>query len=396
MDKENYDKFQKIVNLEAFNDSFSELRKIDKEKTDEIEKSLKACIKETHAELMNSDEDSTEIRFLLYKERVELKAHASSYLSYSEMMATRENALWRFAFDLTNQFFNIISDALADYFDQKIEIMGSEITEEHDWYTGLVDSGKKAGSILNVSKKILKKGLDQLDDSILDNSEIVDTKSHIEQTLKKHLNLDQVSKDIGNIMEGAGKRYKDRWEQEIKTQAPDLSKLQAFSPADNVEMQIAFEFGAAEQTLIVGISSAILGSVGLAAGWHTLSYALLNVFPPIALFAAIGTLFVAFWTKDKALQSKFKQVKEAVNQYHKQFLLQIETGRIEGLGNQTLREAMGDQSKQIIKETLILWGKMISGNLTVEHYRILISGFEKHLACIDDYIGDLDKKKVVH
>jgi len=384
---------EKIIKLDSFNEVFLELKKIDSGKTKEIEVSLKNCINDIHSKLEKNNRDMANLRYLLYRESVELKAYVSSYLTYSEMMATRENTLWQFAFDLTEQFFELIANALADYFDEKLKIMISELEKNYKWHSGLKDSGKKVASIVNLSKKLVKKGFDKIGYDILDDREIVDTKSLVEYILNSHLHIDLVSKDIGRIMEEASNRYKSRWEQEIKTQSPDLNKLRAFSSHNNnLGINIGFEFGMAEQTFVIGISSAIVGTIGLAAGWHTLTYALLNVFPPIAVFAALGTLIVAVLTKDKALDNRKKQIKEAVKQYHKQFLLQIEVERIEELGNKNLREAMNEQSKQIIKETVRQWSKAISGKLNVEHYRMIISGFEKHLALIDECIKEIDKQ----
>lgn len=392
MDKKLKYDLKKILELDSFDKVFLQLKKIDSDKTKEIEKSLKMCVKEIHSKIEKSYNDTPNLKYLLYREAVELKAYASSYLTYSEMMATRENALWRFAFDLTEQFFDIISDALTEYFDVKLQIMFSELEKNYDWRTGLTDSGKKIASIANFSKDLLKKGLDGFGIDLLNEKEIIDTKSLVEHILASHLNLKLVSKDIGNIMKEASNRYKHKWEKEIKTQAPDLSKLRLFSSRNNnFKLNIGFELGMAEQTFAIGISSAVIGSIGLAAGWHTLSYALLNVFPPIAIFAALGTLIVAVLTKNKALENRKSQIKEAVKQYHKQFLLQIEMEKIKKLKNKTLREAMNEQSKKIINETVKQWSKAISGNFNIDHYRLIISGFEKHLALIDTCINKLDK-----
>jgi hypothetical protein len=52
---------------------------------------------------------------------------------------------------------------------------------------------------------------------------------------------------------------------------------------------------------------------------------------------------------------------------------------------------MIEQSKNIIHETVKQWGKAISGNLTVDHYRLLISAFTKHLMLIDDCLQEIEK-----
>lgn len=383
----------KILSLSAFDDVLSELEKIDKKKTSEIKSSLQNCIKDIHSEINKNKNDKNAIKYLLYKESVKLhKVYLSSYLSYSEMMATRENTLWKFAFNLTEQFFDIIADALDDYFNAKIKIMNSELEKDASWYTGIRDTTKRMGSLLNLSKKILDKGLDVVGlDETLDNQDIIDTQSIVEKLLNTHLDSKLIAKDISKIMKEANKRYKECWEKELKVQAPDLSKLKAFANyyGKNIDINIGFELGAAEQAFAVGITGAIVGTIGLSAGWHTITYAMLNVFPPIAIFAILGTVVVAVFTKEKALEYRKKQVREAVKQFHRHFLLQIEVEKLKELKNKSLREAMIEQSQNIIKETVKQWCRAISGELDVNHYRLLISAFTKHLMFIDDCIEKL-------
>ncbi|MBM4141668.1 MAG: hypothetical protein FJ242_09360 [Nitrospira sp.] len=385
---------EKITTLSSFSEVFSELKKVDQKKGDEIKKALNECVKDIHLQIQNSKGDFKNLKYLLYKESVEVKAHSSSYLSYSEMMAVRENALWKFAFNLTEQFFDIISNALDDYFRAKAEIINQELEQDATWYSGLRDTTKKMGSILNISKKLVKEGLETVGLSmVMDDKELVDTHGIVEKLLDKHLSPKEVSKDIAKIMKKAHKQYKGSWEKEIKIQAPDLSKIKAFASmyGKKLPISIGFELGAAEQTFAVGISGAIAGTIGLAAGWHTLTYALLHVFPPVAIFAILGTVVVAVLTKDKALEKRKTHVKEAVKQYHRHFLLQIEVEKLQQLNNKTLREAMIEQSKNIVQETVKQWGQAISGNLTVDHYRLLVAAFTKHLILIDDCLHAIEE-----
>src|SRR4030042_7095552 len=153
---------EKIIALSSFSSVFDKLRKVDANKCEEIEKALKHCVNDIHVQLQNSMGDMTNLKYLLYKESVELKAHSSSYLSYSEMMAMRENALWKFAFDLTEQFFIIIAEALDKYFDAKIEIMNKELENDSSWYSGIRDATRKMGTVLNIARKLLKEGFEKV------------------------------------------------------------------------------------------------------------------------------------------------------------------------------------------------------------------------------------------
>ena len=162
-----------------------------------IENSLKQCVKDIHKGIVDSQKDYDKLKYLLLKESIEIKAHSSSYLSYSETMAIRENALWKFAATLTEQFFDIISDALDEYFKAKIKIMDSELNKDSKWYTGMRDSSKKLGVVINYQKKLLKKGIDKIGlNKFLDNNEMINTQSIVEQLLAFHLSSKQVSNSI--------------------------------------------------------------------------------------------------------------------------------------------------------------------------------------------------------
>lgn len=55
---------------------------------------------------------------------------------------------------------------------------------------------------------------------------------------------------------------------------------------------------------MIGIGSAVAGSIGLAMGWHTITHALLNVFPPVAIFALVASIAGGFATKKEAVKKE--------------------------------------------------------------------------------------------
>jgi len=151
---------KKVISLESFDEVFKQLREIDNIKTNQVEESLKSCIKDIHDEIAKNINDNKSLKYLLYKEFIVLKEHSSAYLTGNSMMASRENTLMKFANIISEQFFSIINNALEEYFNKKIEIMYLNIEKNSNWYSGLNDSAKKMGSIINSSKKLIKKSID--------------------------------------------------------------------------------------------------------------------------------------------------------------------------------------------------------------------------------------------
>jgi hypothetical protein len=384
---------KQIIDFTAYNDIISKLIEIDEEHATNIYVSLTSALKENHKAILEAQESRDKLRYLLYREAVEIKAYTSSYLSYSETMATREANLWHFALTVTEQFFNLIFDGLDDYFLAKKKIMIMETERQCNWHSTITDSSIKALGILNYAKKALKATNNYMGLGLnIDEQDVVNTNTIVEELLSKHLEPKQVSIDMAKIMEEAQKRISQVWEKQIVEQSPDFSQLKAFASNanDNLMPTFNFELGAAEQTLLVGFTGALIGTFGLAFGWHTLAYAMIHVFPPIAIFTILATLGVAFFTKERALENRIKQVEKAVNSYHKYFIVQIDTTKFSELENKTLREAMIDKSKEIITQTLRKWQEIISGNLTTEHYRIIIGATTEHLKLIDKCFDELN------
>jgi len=150
------DQLDRIIQLSEFSGVFNELKHVDLTQGYTIEKALWECLKATCQGLSESKDDKAALRYWLYRHSVELKAHASSYLSYSEMMATREAALWKFTLNITEQFFLLVFDALEEYFEAKTRIMIQGVEEDSSWYVDLRDTAKKAGAAINYAKQLLK------------------------------------------------------------------------------------------------------------------------------------------------------------------------------------------------------------------------------------------------
>jgi len=381
---------EQIISLDSYRPALLKLQQIDQAQTKLIETALTAATLETHNGMHEAENNGDRLRYWLYREAVEIKAHTSSYLSYSEMMATREANLWKFTLGSTDQFFETVFDELDTYFATKKNRMLADCNEKSTWYSGLADSSKKILTPVNLAKKKVGEAAEKLGVE-LPEGDIVDTKSIVERLLDKHVNPNDLKTDITRILGRAGDRFTENWKKQIQSQAPDLSSLKAFASnsATISAPAIAFQFGIPEQTLAMGIAGGVAGVVGLAAGWHTLTYALINVFPPVAIFSVIAAVSLAILTQNRTMENRQSQIAEVVNQYHRQLLLHIDSQRIQELNGQTMRDAINQQNRTIVKNTLEQWQKMISGNLTTEHYRLLVGATTTHLLLVEKALANV-------
>ena len=417
-------KLDAVRRLEAFEAVFGELRAVDPEIGANIETALRNQLAANHDLLVQAEGNPDRLRYALYREGVELNSHIATFLRYSETMAQREAALWKFALGATDQFFDLVFDALDDYFAAKQEIIEKLVDDDSSWYSGMRDTAKQAGIVLNVAKRGFARTVKKVGEIEMDEHEtpgkvgaalhfakqgvaravgkvaeievgegdMVDVRTVVERLLANHLGPEVIEADISRIMEEASRRYQEAWQREIQAQTPDLSDMRAFASqgADSSLLKVGFEIGRAEQTLLVGLGGALVGTLGLAAGWHTITYSLLYVFPPAAIFAMLATAAVAVLTKDHAARKRKQAIRDAVVQYHRHFLTQIDTAPIEALEERTLRRAMTDQARNLVGEVMARWNEVISGKLTVDHYRLLNAAATAHLLAVEDCLKILE------
>ena len=388
----------RVISLSELVGVFAELKKADPRNGTSVEEVLRNVLEECHEGLRSSGGSPDKLRYWLYREAVELKAQASVYLNYEREMAQRQAALWQFALERNDEFFTLVFDALDSYFAGKTDIIITEIEEDARWYSNLRDTAKQAGVVVTGTAGFLHRGMGYLKGApigekgrraiskatgYVEDVASMDTRDVVRKAMDTHLSAEILGGDVERILGEAGDRYEKAWASELKAQEPDLRALQAFSGA-NVEGPAitGVTIGTAEQTLAIGLGGAIAGTISLAAGWHVLAYAMVNVFYPAAIVVALATVGVAVLTKDGDLDRRRRKVREAIDQYYRQFLVEIDTGRLEKLGDKTLREAMQNQVTELVTATLEGWEQAIGGKLTTHHYRSLGAACTAHLELV--------------
>ncbi len=330
-------------------------------------------------------------------------------------MAQREAALWRFAVDRVERFFRDLFDALDEYFGVKTEAALAQLEADARWYSGLRDTAKQSGVLVNKGFEWLGRGagyarkrLDEANDprtaplktaldiarELLRSGEnVIDTRDIVRRALDTQLAPADVADYVARIVAAAATRYEEAWVAEIKAQTPDLASLSAFrsvaSPGFTPSAAVAI--GPAEGFLAVGLGSALAGTFSLAAGWHTLAYAMVHVFYPVAILVAMATVGVAILDQERSLERRRSKVRDAVNAYHRQLLLTLDAGQFAELGGRSLRQWLADQTKALVIATVQRWQQAISGRLTTEHYRKLGTACEVHLRLIGECFDRLNE-----
>ncbi|WP_423799915.1 hypothetical protein [Neobacillus sp. SAB-20_R2A] len=383
---------KEILKLEAFQPVLTEIKSVDPAMGENIEQALKAAVKESH-ELIIKANTPDQLHIGLIKEQLHIQAQSSQYLNITDEMTMKKNNLLEFMPQIYNQFMNEVEQEMTRFFQEKKRKMYAEINQDGSWYSGLRDTTKKSGQLYNfaidkinlVSKEIQGK-------KVIADQHLVDTKSIVEKVLEKHLSNQTVTNQVTQIFEAAAKRYKDAWMQRIADNVPDMKRISAFSLTQTTKanLKINFQYGDAETVLAMGIGSAVFGTVGLAMGWHTLTYALFNVFPPIALFAALATVLVGVLTKDKAVEKRKQDINEAVTRYHHFFLQQLYVLKLSELENKSISEYIELKGRAIVEETVKEWERKYFRKLRIEHFRKLNQAFVRHLMYVNEAVEELE------
>lgn len=377
---------KEILELEAFQPVLTEIKNVDPAMGENIEQALKAAVKESH-ELIIKAHTPDQLHIGLIKEQLHIQAQSSQYLNITDEMTMKKNNLLEFMPQIYNQFMNEVEQEMTRFFQEKKREMYAEIDQDGSWYSGLRDTTKKSGQLYNFAiNKINSVSKEFQGKEVISDQRLVDTKSIVENVLEKHLSNQKVTNQVSAIFESAVKRYKNAWMQRIADNVPDMKRISAFSLTQTTKanLKINFQYGDAEKVLAMGIGSAVFGTVGLAMGWHTLTYALFNVFPPIALFAALATVLVGVLTKDKAVEKRKRDINEAVTRYHHFFLQQLYVLKLSELENKSISEYIELKGRAIVEETVKEWERKYFGNLRMEHFRKLNQAFIRHLMYVNE------------
>ena len=382
---------EKIYDFDVLEPILKDLRSRDSERVSGLKEALLKRVESSRALLASGDSNPDRLRYALYRQAAEIGDFTRPLRGVAHMLVTRENELRKHAFICTEQFFAELASALDVYFEGKRKLMEEDICDESAWHTGLLDAARKTGAIVNLAKR----GLDSvrgLATYAPDGVEVIDTRSVVELTIDAHLDKDSVSADIEKILQSVEKRFNESWKRVIDQNAPTTADVRAFSGlgAEQSATSVHFQVGAAEGTLLMGMSSAVAATLGLAAGWHTITWALLNVFPPAAAFALVATVAVAVFTQEKAEQQRIAAVRQVVQDYFRTFLTYINTEKLEKLDGMTTREAMLDRTDLIIQTTLERWTRSVIGELSTADYLRLAGALDSHRQLIDECLESLD------
>ena len=409
------DIWKRIGSGEAFRDVLTAIGRKDSRKGQEIRVELQEVLDRTRVghrsvggEKPLSRARLWERRAALLQEMINMKAHVKRYSECVAMYADKEAELRRMAPEVVDDFFDQCLAGLDQFFNRKELGLHADIDAEVTWTTEPRDkirllvrgvaalSGQAAGRL---ETKIDESDRQPLNKSrslcriIEEKAQEVRTNFTSETTLNRIWNrhMANESADISAVLDVAWEKYDTQWGRLESYEG--VSHDEGFCLSSPAALSNAKPGKAANPAMRVGGAGAFVGAaatVSLAMGWHTLSYAVVHVFPPAMVFS----LLAAAWTgkhKEESYRNEIKNQFSRCLHLIRQDYVQIwfegcdAEGRQAPLRTEVMRDAAGR-----VEASLRAWQRRLFGQLDVADYIALIHAVETHLTLLETGLTQLD------
>jgi len=293
----------------------------------------------------------------------ELQSRLAPYSSLPQILARTRAEIEKFARKLSQEYFQGLFDDLSDYFAAKEAHLLSLINQkfglaEKAKDTLLCPLSKSANAMLNVVNHVPGKMGRQRAGAP---PSLRQRQTFLERTLKDELYA-PLQHELRELVDRRSKIFNEEWEKRFSSEVSRLCLR--LEPLAQFPL-IRFDAGVDPSILVFwgSLGAAAAGTAGLAAGWHTLEYALANVFLPAAAVAVIFATFAMVLTCEKTREEYRERAKLAVRLVHQAVVLDlVQSGRLEEV------DCVCDQNIEAIMRK---WGRAVLGKLSAEDCRVL-------------------------
>ena len=128
----------------------------------------------------------------------------------------------------------------------------------------------------------------------------------LESIFKEEI-VDVLGEDLKQIISEEKSRFEEGWKKKVSQNSPNIEEMTWFSRYSGLSSPgLSVELHPSTQVVAASIATALTGTLALAAGWHTLEYALAAVFPPAAIASLLLGGLVFFVTKDREKENCYQ------------------------------------------------------------------------------------------
>lgn len=309
----------------------------------------------------------------------------ASYFKY-------KNELQHFIDESTDSFMDDVGVAFKAALNRRKLNLLADLHANARWYMDISDSVKQAGAMIDRSAKtVIQKITNRKNGGeapAADQAQVNKLNTYIETLFEKHFNSDEIAEMLENIIDVHYAGFLFKWQEKIKATL-QMEESHRFEYAD-IKFAAPFEPGASTTVAVAGIASGIIGSASLALGWHTISYAFSNVFPPLAIFTTVATAGVGYLNKDKMLNKKEDEVNKAIQKYYDEVTASFYGLQADSIQGQSLIYHIHQRAGEISEEALRQYWQMRYGDLTQDHLDEVRQSLDAYVLDIDGWIESLD------
>jgi hypothetical protein len=189
--------------------------------------------------------------------------------------------------------------------DNEFESRKKRVLEEFDksrgTFTDLADTGRQAW--LGIKQLIATTKVYEVDESDREKGEKLEGR-----LLRRHFGKDDLEQSCKVVIESATEQFRAQWKRTSDSVRQRLERIGASDVANVYRDGVRVELAPDGSTLVGGglLGSTAIATAALAAGWHTIGYALAHLFWPAALVSALAYAgYAVFKHEDeKARQGK--------------------------------------------------------------------------------------------
>lgn len=208
----------------------------------------------------------------------------------------------------TEKYYFFVSEKLNEIFEIKKKSLSLYIAEQYKWYNSITENVTQVavGAALVGSKMLNRVRPNEKTEQIEKRISDIDLRTNIQKKFDSITNEEVLRNQVEKLMSICLEKYIEDWQEYLSAgHLFDYNKYE-YQLGENVD-RISRGITETQLAFVSGVTTTAMAAAGLAAGWHTMAYAVSNIVPA-------GLAITAGLTLVSALSSKGKRVSVIQNE----------------------------------------------------------------------------------
>ncbi|MDT2827625.1 hypothetical protein P7H59_04050 [Enterococcus viikkiensis] len=317
----------------------------------------------------------------------DLKTEIIKEQKYLSELQALEREISKHSLILTENYCTQISNRLDNLFEIRKKRLINYVTEQYKWHNSITENVIQGFmDIAKVGSKIVNKIRPTEKTEVFEKKiEEIDIRTNIQKKFDLYTNEQILLKQIKRIVDDCLETYLKDWGQYLEEKC--LVNSHNLNPNDP-DYQFSGDIGKMSKELtdsqlafMSGLSTTAMATVGLAAGWHTMAYAISSVVPAGLVMTASITLVSALSSKEKKITSIKNDISNLIENYR--YVVRESVLDNKSKNNLTIRECFTQTGEEIKKQ--------IIESFDIDSPRIRIHDFDMIIQVLQNEIYEIDQ-----